>query len=66
MPDCGPDGFACAVGFVCVAYIAQITTYQCAASPCAGGLGCDCAAQLCAAEGLACNNVEQGFKVLCD
>jgi hypothetical protein len=66
-PPCGPDNFACLPGTVCVAYIGKITTYQCEKAPCApGGIDCGCAAPLCAQEGMVCNNIQDGFKVLCD
>jgi hypothetical protein len=35
-------------------------------SPCEGALSCSCAASLCANEGMMCNNIQMGFKVLCD
>jgi hypothetical protein len=65
-PPCGPDGFACDTGLVCVTYIGQTTAYQCAQDPCPGPLSCSCAAFFCVAEGMACNNIQMGFKVLCD
>ena len=64
--DCGPGDFSCAVGKLCVTLLGKITTYQCADSPCDAGLDCSCAAPLCEAEGLICNNIQDGFKVLCD
>jgi hypothetical protein len=65
-PECGPDGFACAGNRICVANIGQTTTYECAPNPCAPGpVDCACAAPLCAAQ-LMCNNIQMGFKVLCD
>jgi hypothetical protein len=64
---CGPDGFACAAGAVCVALIGATTAYQCQDDPCAGApLACSCAAELCTSWMLTCNNIQQGFKVLCD
>lgn len=66
-PDCGPDEFVCAPASVCVTFLGKITTYQCAESTCPeGGLACGCAAPLCAAEGLICNNIQDETKVLCD
>lgn len=65
-PDCGPGGFACAGGKVCVTFLGKTTTYQCADPPCQGPLTCGCAAPLCMIEGLVCNNIQDGFKVLCD
>jgi hypothetical protein len=64
--DCGPNGFACNLGLVCVTYIGMTTVYQCVPSPCEGALSCSCAGQLCANEGMMCNNIQMGFKVLCD
>jgi hypothetical protein len=63
---CGPDGFTCDGGLACVTYIGMTTVYQCAPNPCAGALSCSCAASLCAEEGMMCNNIQMGFKVLCD
>ena len=65
-PDCGPDGFACEIGTLCVAFLGKSTTYQCSVSPCFEKLSCGCADSLCAAEGMVCNNIQDGFKVLCD
>lgn len=65
-PDCGPDGFACTPGAVCVAHIGPITTYQCEKDPCPNGLACSCAEPLCAEQMMSCNNIQGGFKVLCD
>ena len=65
-PDCGPNGFACEVGTLCVAFLGKSTTYQCSVSPCFEKLGCGCVDSLCAAEGMVCNNIQDGFKVLCD
>ena len=63
--SCGPDEFTCAEGAVCVALIGETTTYLCEEDPCAGALlSCSCAASLCGS--LMCNNIQQGFKVLCD
>jgi hypothetical protein len=65
--DCGPNGFSCGLGGTCVAYIGMTaTTYECRPSPCPGDLACSCAEMLCQEEGLTCNNIQQGFKVLCD
>jgi len=65
--DCGPDGFSCQGGALCVALIGETTRYQCAADPCAGApLACSCAQPLCANGMLTCNNIQQDFKVLCD
>jgi hypothetical protein len=63
---CGSNDFSCQAGAVCVAYIATTTTYQCKPQPCPDGLDCSCAEMLCQEEGLTCNNIQQGFKVLCD
>jgi hypothetical protein len=64
---CGPDGFACAVGEVCVALLGPTTVYQCAPNPCgSGNLSCVCADALCTPSKLSCNNIQMGFKVLCD
>jgi hypothetical protein len=64
---CGPNNFACQVGAVCVAYIGKTTTYQCEPDPCNGMLNCGCAEQLCEQQPIfKCNNVQDGFKVLCD
>ena len=65
-PDCGPDGFACEVGTLCVAFLGKTTTYQCSFSPCFEKLSCVCVESLCAAGGMVCNNIQDGFKVLCD
>lgn len=65
-PECGPDEFACQPGAVCVTYIGSITTYQCRVNPCFEGLGCGCVESYCAEQGMSCNNIQDGFKVLCD
>jgi hypothetical protein len=65
-PDCGPDGFACTPGTLCVAYIGMITTYQCRVSPCFEQPSCTCTEPLCEEQGMKCNNIQDGFKVLCD
>jgi hypothetical protein len=64
--ECGPDGFACDPNLVCATYIGMTTVYQCVPNPCTGPLSCSCAAELCAEEGMMCNNIQMGFKVLCD
>ncbi|MFT3770594.1 MAG: hypothetical protein QM820_34640 [Minicystis sp.] len=64
--DCGPDGFACQAGAVCIAYIGPVTTYQCRENPCSGPLACGCAGALCAEQMMSCNNIQDGFKILCD
>ncbi|APR78784.1 Hypothetical protein A7982_04131 [Minicystis rosea] len=63
---CGPDGFACTAGAVCIAYIGTVTTYQCRENPCQGPLDCSCAGSFCAEQMMSCNNIQMGFKVLCD
>ena len=64
-PPCGPDKFACEGTTVCVTHIGSTTTYACEKDPCpAGALSCACAAPLC--NGMMCNNVQMGFKLLCD
>jgi hypothetical protein len=63
--DCGPDGFSCSDG-VCVAYIGTQTVYTCEKDPCPGPLSCSCAQGLCQQHGLTCNNIQMGFKVLCN
>jgi len=66
-PDCGPGGFACQNDKVCATFLGKITTYQCADDPCPPqALACSCAKPLCAAQAMVCNNIQDGFKVLCD
>ncbi len=66
-PPCGPDDFACQGGAVCATYIGKTTLYQCAPDPCSPDpLSCACAAPLCALESMVCDNIQMGFKVLCD
>jgi hypothetical protein len=66
-PECGPDGFACAVGKTCVTFLGKITTYRCIDDPCPPqALDCACATPACMTEGMICNNIQDGFKVLCD
>jgi hypothetical protein len=64
--QCGPDDFSCQANAVCVAYIGKITTYQCRDKPCAGSLACGCAEPLCAEQAMTCNNIQDGYKILCD
>jgi len=64
---CGPNGFACLPGAVCVAFIGKTTIYQCQPNPCPDQpLACSCADPICQPAGMYCNNVENGDKVLCD
>ncbi len=65
-PDCGPNGFACEPGALCITYIGPVTTYQCRGNPCFENIGCLCTEQYCAEQGMTCNNTQGGFKVLCD
>jgi hypothetical protein len=65
-PECGPDGFACQAGTLCVTYIGPITTYTCAISPCFEMVSCGCVEALCAEKMMTCNNIQDGYKVLCD
>jgi hypothetical protein len=65
-PDCGPDAFACVPGALCVTYIGPITTYQCRKSPCDDAITCGCAEPFCDEQGMTCNNIQDGYKVLCD
>lgn len=64
--DCGPSGFACEPGALCVTYIGMTTTYQCRGNPCFETVGCPCVDSFCQEQGMTCNNVQSGFKVLCD
>jgi hypothetical protein len=65
--DCGPNGFSCEAGAVCGTYIGMETTYTCEVDPCPGAmLSCSCAAPICTQHGFSCNNIQMGFKVLCD
>jgi len=64
--QCGPDNFSCQAGAVCVAYIGKTTVYECREKPCMGSLACGCAAKLCAEQQMICNNIQDGFKILCD
>jgi hypothetical protein len=65
-PDCGPDGFACEPGALCVTYIGAVTTYQCKGNPCFEDIGCGCTEMYCAEQGMTCNNIQGDYKVLCD
>lgn len=65
-PDCGPDAFACEPGTLCVTYIGPITTYQCRANPCFEGVSCGCANGYCQEQMMTCDNIQDGYKVLCD
>ncbi len=65
-PECGGNGFSCQAGNVCVAYIAMETSYTCEPLPCEGPLQCICAEALCNLKGQKCNNIQNGYKVLCD
>lgn len=65
-PDCGPDDFTCQAGTLCVAYIGPVTTYQCRVNPCFQGVSCGCAGPLCEEQMMTCNNIQDGYKVLCD
>jgi len=64
--QCGVDNFSCQVGAVCVTYIGKTTTYQCRKKPCGGSLTCGCSEGLCKEQGMVCNNIQDGFKILCD
>jgi hypothetical protein len=64
---CGPGGFSCQGGAVCGTYIGMETTYTCEKDPCPPGpLSCSCAEPICQQHGLTCNNIQGGYKVLCD
>ncbi len=64
-PECGPNGFACQIGYVCVVELSFSTIYKCEKNPCAGAPSCSCAQQLCQADGYVCNNT-MGEQIYCD
>jgi hypothetical protein len=65
-PVCGPDNFTCLPDVACVTYLGKTTTYQCRKAPCGPELLCSCAEPLCEEQAMKCNNIQDGFKVLCD
>lgn len=64
--NCGPNDFSCQPGALCVTYIGPVTTYQCRVNPCFEGADCGCAGSYCAEQNMSCNNIQDGYKVLCD
>lgn len=63
--DCGPEGFGCVAGALCVVHLAFTTTYTCEPNPCGGAPTCACAEPLCDAWDMDCNNTS-GNEVYCD
>jgi hypothetical protein len=62
--ECGGNGFACELGAICMTFIDKVTSYSCIPMPCQGPLTCGCAEPFCNEQGLKCNNIQDGYKVL--